>query len=243
MFDTSGRDLVVVPRLSEEVEAVPDHGTYAELKEHIRVALMARIDSSVASRMPRPALQSDVANLVNETAAGERIQLTEAEESRLAIELTDDMIGLGPLEPFLDDDNITDVLANGPFDIYIERGGKLEKTAARFRDAQHLVNIAQRIATAIGRRIDEASPMVDARLADGSRVNIVLPPLVLNGGTISIRKFPKRGLTLDAMVRQDNLSQDMARVLQIAARSRLNILISGGTGSGKTTLLNAISQY
>src|SRR5712671_4562614 len=204
---------------------------------------MARIDSSVASRMPRPALQSDVAKLVNEIATGERIQLNEAEESRLAIELTDDMIGLGPLEPFLDDDDITDVLANGPFDIYIERGGKLEKTAARFRDAQHLVNIAQRIATAIGRRIDEASPMVDARLADGSRVNIVLPPLVLNGGTISIRKFPKRGLTLDTMVRQDNLSQEMARVLQIAARSRLNILISGGTGSGKTTLLNAISQF
>ena len=150
---------------------------------------------------------------------------------------------MGPVEPFLDDDDVTDILVNGPFDIYVERGGKLEKTNARFRDAQHLVNIAQRIASAIGRRIDEASPMVDARLADGSRVNIVLPPLVLNGGTISIRKFPKRNLTLDKMVRQQNLSRDMARLLQIAARARLNILISGGTGSGKTTLLNAVSQY
>src|SRR5437763_657972 len=243
MFDTSGRDLVVVPRLSEEVEAVPDHGTYAELKEHIRVALMARIDSSVASRMPRPALQSDVAKLVNEIATGERIQLNEAEESRLAVELTDDMIGLGPLEPFLDDDEITDVLANGPFDIYVERGGKLQRTRARFRDAQHLVNVAQRIASAVGRRVDEASPMVDARLPDGSRVNIVLPPLVLNGGTISIRKFARQNLTLETMVRQGNMSAELARVLEIAARCRVNTLISGGTGSGKTTLLNAISQY
>jgi len=153
------------------------------------------------------------------------------------------MVGLGPLEPFLDDEKITDILVNGPFDIYVERNGKLEKTAARFRDAQHLASIAQRIATAIGRRIDEASPMVDARLADGSRVNIVLPPLVLNGGSISIRKFPKQILTLDAMVRQQNLSPEVARLLEIAARSRLNMLISGGTGSGKTTLLNAVSQH
>src|SRR5207253_3215177 len=183
-------------------------------------------------------LRGEVAQLVSEIASEDRAQLNKLEEATLAADLSDDMIGLGPLEPFLDDDEITDVLANGPFDVYVERRGKLEKTAARFRDAQHLVNIAQRIASAVGRRIDEASPIVDARLADGSRVNIVLPPLVLNGGTISIRKFPKRPLTLDAMVRQDNLSPKIASVLQIAARCRLNILISGGTGSGKTTLLN-----
>ena len=165
------------------------------------------------------------------------------EESALAAELTDDMVGLGPLEPLLDDDEVTDVLVNGPFDVFVERRGKLERTTARFRDAQHLVSVAQRIAAAVGRRIDTASPMVDARLADGSRVNIVLPPLVLNGGSISIRKFPKRSVTMEAMVRQGNLSPEMARVLQIAARCRLNILIAGGTGSGKTTLLNAVSQY
>jgi pilus assembly protein CpaF len=214
-----------------------------ELKERIRTVLMARIDPTVAGRIPRAALRWEVAKLVSEIATEDRVQLNKLEETALAADLSDDMVGLGPLEPFLDDDEITDILANGPFDIYVERRGKLEKTSARFRDAQHLVNIAQRIATAIGRRIDEASPMVDARLADGSRVNIVLPPLVLNGGTISIRKFPRRGLTLDAMVRQENLSRDMARVLRIAARSRLNILISGGTGSGKTTLLNAVSQF
>jgi pilus assembly protein CpaF len=213
------------------------------LKEQVRAALMSRIDPAVAGRIPRETLRAEVAKLVSEIATEQRVQLNETEESALAAELTDDMTGLGPLEPFLEDDEVTDILANGPYDIYIERRGKLEKTAARFRDAQHLVNIAQRIAAAIGRRIDEASPMVDARLADGSRVNVVLPPLVLNGGTISIRKFPKRGLTLDTMVRQQNLSPEIASVLQIAARSRVNILISGGTGSGKTTLLNAVSQY
>ncbi len=127
--------------------------------------------------------------------------------------------------------------------IYVERHGKLEKTSARFRDAQHVVNVAQRIASAIGRRIDEASPMVDARLADGSRVNIVLPPLVLNGGTISIRKFPKQNITLETMVRQHNLSVRDGSFLDIAARAGSTILISGGTGSGKTTLLNAMSRH
>jgi len=163
-----------------------------ELKERIRTVLMTRIDPTVAGRIPRATLRWEVAKLVSEIATEDRVQLNKLEETALAADLSDDMVGLGPLEPFLDDDEVTDILANGPSDIYVERRGKLEKTAARFRDTQHLVNIAQRIATAIGRRIDEASPMVDARLADGSRVNIVLPPLVLNGGTISIRRFPKR---------------------------------------------------
>jgi pilus assembly protein CpaF len=237
-----GRDLVLVPDRPAPGPAADLAGRGA-LKEQIRTALMSRIDPSVAGRIPRQTLRVEIAKLVSEIATEQRVELNEIEESALAAELTDDMIGLGPLEPFLDDDDVTDILANGPFDVFVERRGKLEKTTARFRDASHLVNIAQRIASAIGRRIDEASPMVDARLADGSRVNIVLPPLVLNGGTISIRKFPKRSLTLEAMVRLGTLSHDVARVLRIAARSRLNILISGGTGSGKTTLLNAISQH
>ena len=235
------RELVLVP--DQEAPPAPELANRDELKEQIRTALMSRIDPSVATRIPRHTLRAEVAKLVSEIATEGRIQLNELEESALAAELTDDMVGLGPLEPFLEDDLVTDVLVNGPLDVFVERRGKLEKTTARFRDAQHLVGVAQRIAAAVGRRIDEASPMVDARLADGSRVNIVLPPLVLNGGTISIRKFPKRHLTLDRMVRQENLSRDMARVLQIAALSRLNILISGGTGSGKTTLLNAVSQF
>jgi pilus assembly protein CpaF len=242
MIEPGGRELVLIPG-QPPPSAPPELANREELKEQIRTALMSRIDPSVAGRIPRPKLRAEVASLVSEIASEQRIQLNELEETALATELTDDMVGLGPLEPLLEDDDVTDVLVNGPFDVFVERRGKLEKTAARFRDSQHLVGVAQRIAGAVGRRIDEASPMVDARLADGSRVNIVLPPLVLNGGTISIRKFPKRGLTLDEMVRQGNLSAEMAHLLQIAARSRLNILISGGTGSGKTTLLNAVSQY
>jgi pilus assembly protein CpaF len=242
MIEPGGHELVLIPGQEAPVPT-PELGNRDELKEQIRAALMSRIDPSVAGRIPRPTLRAEVGKLVSEIATEQRIQLNELEETALAIELTDDMVGLGPLEPFLEDDNVTDVLVNGPFDVFVERRGKLEKTSARFRDAQHLVGVAQRIAAAIGRRIDEASPMVDARLADGSRVNIVLPPLVLNGGTISIRKFPKQALTLDAMVRQQNLSPELAHLLQIAAHARLNILISGGTGSGKTTLLNAVSQH
>src|SRR6516164_7512186 len=222
---------------------VADPALLDKLKERIRTVLMTKIDPSVAGRIPRARLRGEVAQLVSEIATEDRVQLNKLEETALAADLSDDMIGLGPLEPFLDDDEVTDILANGPFDIYVERRGKLEKTNARFRDAQHLVNIAQRIAAGIGRRIDEASPMVDARLADGSRVNIVLPPLVLNGGTISIRKFPKQNITLDMMVRQGNISTEMAQFLDIAARCRVNVLISGGTGSGKTTLLNAVSRH
>jgi pilus assembly protein CpaF len=242
IVEAGRHELVVIP--GEEAPAsAPELSNRDELKEQIRAALMSRIDPSVAGRIPRPTLRAEVGKLVSEIATEQRIQLNELEEAALAVELTDDMVGLGPLEPFLEDDDVTDVLVNGPFDVFVERRGKLEKTSARFRDAQHLVGVAQRIAAAIGRRIDEASPMVDARLADGSRVNIVLPPLVLNGGTISIRKFPTYALTLDAMVRQQNLSPELAHLLRIAAHSRLNILISGGTGSGKTTLLNAVSQH
>ena len=214
-----------------------------DLKERVRKTIMERIDPAVAGRVPRRTLQAQIAIMVSDIATEEKIQLNEIEEVALATELTDDMIALGPLEPLLADDEITDILVNGPFDIYVERHGKLEKTAARFRDSQHVMHVANRIATAVGRRIDEASPMVDARLADGSRVNIIVPPLCLNGGTISIRKFPKQNITLETMVEQKNLSAEMAKFLDIAARCRVNILVSGGTGSGKTTLLNAVSRH
>ena len=188
-------DLLFTPQdRAASASAGTDLASLSELKECIRTALLSRIDPTVAGSMPRAALRREIAKLVSEIATEDRVQLNQLEEMALAADLSDDMVGLGPLEPFLEDEAITDILANGPFDIYVERSGKLEKTAVRFRDAQHLASIAQRIATAVGRRIDEASPMVDARLADGSRVNIVLPPLVLNGGTISIRKFSKQAL-------------------------------------------------
>jgi pilus assembly protein CpaF len=242
IVESGARDLTLVPETGYQGSRVDLSGR-DDLKERVRSVLMERIDPSVAGRIPRQRLRVEVALLVSAIATERKIQLNEAEETALANELTDDMVGLGPLEPLLQDDEVTDILVNGPYDIYVERHGKLEKTSARFRDGQHVVNVSQRIASAVGRRVDEASPMVDARLADGSRVNIVLSPLVLNGGTISIRKFAKQNITLDTMVRQGNLSAQMAQFLDIAARCRVNILISGGTGSGKTTLLNAVSRH
>jgi len=244
-FLAETRSLVlVVPEDNSERAALANDENHLAIKEQVRSILMARIDPAIAAGMERPELLSEIRRLVNDIADQNRVRLNEREEIILADELVDDMVGLGPLEPLLDDDTVNDILVNGPNDVYVERtNGKLEMTSVRFRDAAHLVNVAQRIATAVGRRIDEATPMVDARLADGSRVNIVLPPLVLNGGTISIRKFAKRNITLEHMAARGNLSAPMARFLDIAAQARLNILISGGTGSGKTTLLNAVSRF
>lgn len=241
VVETGTRSLTVVPEPLQGVRAVLTGRD--DLKERVRTKLMERIDPAIAGQIPRRTLRAEIGLLVSAIATEEKIQLNEIEESAFAEELTDDMIGLGPLEPLLQDDEVTDILVNGPYDVYVERHGKLEKTLARFRDGEHVVHIAQRIANAVGRRIDESSPMVDARLADGSRVNVVLPPLCLNGGTISIRKFAKQQITLEQMVRQGNLSDPMAHFLDIAARCRVNILISGGTGSGKTTLLNAVSRH
>jgi pilus assembly protein CpaF len=240
---SDSRDLALVPEILARPGSQVNLTGRDDLKERVRKALMERIDPAAAARIPRRRLQVEITLLVSAIATEDKVQLNEAEEAALAAELTDDMVGLGPIEPLLQDDEVTDILVNGPYDIYVERFGKLEKTNARFRDAQHVVNVSQRIASAVGRRIDESSPLVDARLADGSRVNIVLPPLCLNGGTISVRKFSRQNITFDTMVRQGNLSAEMAQFLDIAARCRVNILISGGTGSGKTTLLNAVSRH
>nr|WP_281417307.1 CpaF family protein [Plastoroseomonas hellenica] len=152
------------------------------------------------------------------------------------------MLGLGPLEPLLEDESITDIMVNGPHRVFVEQRGKLTLSQVQFRDLQHVANVAQRIAAAVGRRVDEASPMVDARLADGSRVNIVFPPLALDGPSISIRKFARRRIGFEQLVGFGSMTRQVARLLQIAAKCRLNVIISGGTGSGKTTLLNAMSQ-
>jgi pilus assembly protein CpaF len=170
------------------------------------------------------------------------MQLNFTEQCALIELLLADMLGLGPLEPLLADDTVSDIMVNGPKHIYVERHGKLELTDATFRDEPHLLNICGKIVTRIGRRIDELHPLVDARLPDGSRVNIITAPLALDGTMLSIRKFSKKTITLDTMVANGSISPSMATVLKIAARCRLNILISGGTGSGKTTLLNALSQ-
>ena len=213
-----------------------------EAKQRVQPVLLERIDIAAATKMSRADLARQVSEIVGEILFEERLRLNLSEQRDLVTMLINDMLGLGPLEPLLADDAVTDIMVNGANQIYVERRGKLELTDVRFRDDAHVMNIATRIVTRMGRRIDESTPLVDARLDDGSRVNIIIPPLAIDGPTISIRKFSKKGITLDVMARQGNISPAMATVLKIASRSRLNILISGGTGSGKTTLLNALSQ-
>jgi len=204
--------------------------------------LMERIDLVAANQMTPDQLRHEVEQFIADLSAEKKLQMNAREQRNLAASLVDDMIGLGPLEEVIHDDSVTNILINGPHDVFVERRGKLVHTSVTFHDETHLQQIARRIAGRIGRRIDESSPMVDARLADGSRVNIIMPPLALDGTSISIRKFSRTNITLDKMVANGNLSQSMAKLLKIVAASRLNALISGGTGSGKTTLLNALSQ-
>jgi pilus assembly protein CpaF len=192
--------------------------------------------------MPRAAFEAQLTGWVKELLAETKIQLNFTEQRELVESLIADMLGLGPLEPLLSDETVSDIMVNGPKQVYVERRGKLELTDVNFRDDQHLLNICTKIVTRVGRRVDEATPLVDARLPDGSRVNIIIPPLAIDGASISIRKFSKKSITLDVMAGSGSISPGMATVLKIAARCRLNILISGGTGSGKTTLLNALSR-
>lgn len=210
--------------------------------EKVRPVLTDQIDVAAAAKMPRSELARQIADLVGGILRDRQIQLNTIEQRDLVTILVNDMLGLGPLESLLEDERITDILVNGPHQTYIELNGKLELADIHFRDNTHLLSICTRIVSRIGRRVDESSPMCDARLADGSRVNIIIPPLALDGPSISIRKFSEKKITLDVMTRQQNISKKMETVLKIASRSRLNILISGGTGSGKTTLLNALSR-
>ena len=234
---------------TEAVDAAPARPTTIASRANIEEAIpriyssvMERIDTEVAAKLSREELSRQLGAVVSEILVEQKIQLNQAEQRHLVTVLLDDMLGLGPLEPLLADDTITDIMVNGAKQVYIERRGKLELTDVVFRDNAHVMSIATRIVTLVGRRIDESTPLVDARLQDGSRVNIISPPLAIDGPSISIRKFSKKTITLDVMSRQNNVSLPMATVLKVAARSRLNILISGGTGSGKTTLLNAMSQ-
>jgi pilus assembly protein CpaF len=204
--------------------------------------VMERIDSEVATRLSRQEFSHQLSDVVAEVLIELKIQLNRREQRDLIDILLNDMLGLGPLEPLLADDSVNDIMVNGAKQIYVERRGKLELTDATFRDNGHVMSVVTRIVSGIGRRIDESTPLVDARLADGSRVNIIIPPLAIDGPSISIRKFAKKTIDLDVMARQLNISPAMATVLKIASRCQLNILISGGTGSGKTTLLNALSQ-
>src|SRR5208282_6079790 len=191
----------------------------------------------------REVLRRQIEEIIHGIANQERLELSGREQLQLADELADDMTGYGPLRPLLLDDSINDVLVNGPSNVYVERKGKLERVAVRFRDNDHIASVAQKIAGRVGRRIDESSPMVDCRLPDGSRVNHIFPPLAIHSPCISIRKFPSRSYDIAGLIDNGTQTPAVERLLEIAARTRLNVLVSGGTGSGKTTLLNALSQF
>ncbi len=208
----------------------------------LRQLCLTKLDPSSVAGMAPDRLAIEVERLLAEIATEKRIQLNGREQRQLAGELVNDMLGLGPLEPLLEDDSVADIMVNGPDRVFVERAGRVSLSSVRFRDASHVANICQRIAAAIGRRVDESSPMVDARLKDGSRVNIVFPPLALDGPYISIRKFARKQIDFAKLVEYGSMSAGVAKILEIAGRCRLNVIISGGTGSGKTTLLNAISQ-
>ncbi|MDX1922143.1 MAG: CpaF family protein [Alphaproteobacteria bacterium] len=216
--------------------------TVQVIKDSIQPLLMDRIDASAAAKMTRDDLNRDLTGVVSELLTEQKTPLSGSERQELVSSLLDDMLGLGPLEPLLADETISEVMVNGAKQVWIEQKGRLTLTDVHFRDNAHVLSVAQRIVNAIGRRVDESSPLCDARLADGSRVNIIIPPLAIDGPAITIRKFSKKKITLDVMEKFGSISPQMKKVLEIAGRCRLNILISGGTGSGKTTLLNAISK-
>jgi pilus assembly protein CpaF len=208
----------------------------------IRDVVFQRIEPAVAVRLNKAELTKRIDELVATIANERRLLLNLAEQHAFASTLVAEMIGLGALEPLLHDPSVNDILVNGPQMTYVERRGKLELTRVTFRSNAQVLHVAQRIASAVGRRIDESSPMLDARLADGSRVNVIIPPLSLRGPCISIRKFSKAMMDMKKFTELGTVSAELARALEIAARCRLNMIVSGGTGSGKTTLLNALSS-
>ncbi len=225
----------------EDQKELPDQHILS-IKERVLPRLLDLIDPEAAAQLKRSDLGEEFEPIVLEVLQELKITLNRPEQHQLQAALIDEILGLGPLEVLLKDPTVTDIMVNGPYQVYVERNGKLELTEVTFRDDDHVVHVAGRIVNRVGRRVDQTSPLADARLPDGSRVNIVLPPLSVKGPCLSIRKFSERPITLDKMVEQDNLSADMAVILKAAAASRLNIIVSGGTGSGKTTLLNALSS-
>jgi len=216
---------------------------YFNTKSMIFGALIEAIDLAALSKLDGDSAREEIRDIVNEIVAIKNIVLSIAEQEDLLEDICNDVLGYGPLEPLLARDDIADIMVNGPNRCYIEVSGKIQLTNVRFRDSAQLMNIAQRIVSQVGRRVDEASPICDARLLDGSRVNVIAPPLSIDGAAITIRKFKKDKLTLDQLVRFGSISPEGAEILKIIGRVRCNVIISGGTGSGKTTLLNCLTNY
>ncbi|MGB3502637.1 MAG: CpaF family protein [Mesorhizobium sp.] len=216
---------------------------YYDTKSQVFSALIDTIDLSQLSKLAPENAREEIRDIVNDIIAIKNFAMSIAEQEDLLEDICNDVLGYGPLEPLLARDDIADIMVNGAKQVFIEVNGKVEQTSVRFRDNQQLLNICQRIVSQVGRRVDESSPICDARLPDGSRVNVIAPPLSIDGTALTIRKFKKDKLTLDQLVRFGAISPDGAEILKIIGRVRCNIVISGGTGSGKTTLLNCLTNY
>jgi len=222
-------------------KATPD--SYQELKSRIHRRLIERLDLSNIEAIGRNQLRNEIGLILADIINTENVPLSQTERERLIIDVQHETFGLGPLEPLLGDPDIADILVNNSRTVYVEKFGKLQKVDVVFRDDAHLMQIIDRIVSKVGRRIDESSPMVDARLPDGSRVNAIIPPLAIDGPALSIRRFGVDPLRMNDVLAMGTLTPSMATILQGAVKARLNILISGGTGAGKTTLLNILSEY
>lgn len=217
--------------------------SFQEMKARLHRALINRMDLTKLGTLSPEQLNSEVSRLAESVLAQEAMPLSAAERDRLVNDVQHELFGLGPLEPLLADSTIADILVNSHGTIYIERHGKLERTNVAFKDDEHLMRVIERIVSSVGRRIDESSPMVDARLKDGSRVNAIIPPLSIDGPVLSIRRFGTEPLRILALIDKKALTKDIADMLEMCVKARLNVVISGGTGAGKTTLLNALSAY
>jgi pilus assembly protein CpaF len=224
-------------------EARPRSEEYYDIKSSIFSALIDTIDLSQLARLDIESAREEIRDVVNEIIQLKNVVMSIAEQEELLEDIVNDVLGYGPLEPLLARDDIADIMVNGADRTFIEVSGKVQLTPIRFRDNQQLMNICQRIVSQVGRRVDESSPICDARLPDGSRVNVIAPPLAIDGPALTIRKFKKDKLTLDQLVKFGSISPEGSTILQIASLSRCNIIVSGGTGSGKTTLLNCLTRY
>jgi len=216
---------------------------FQEIKARVHRAIITKMDLTKLNLLTPDQIHAEVSKLAEDLLLAENLPLTTAERDRIVSDVHHELFGLGPLEPLLADGTISDILVNSYANIYIERRGKLEKTSITFKDDEHLMRVIERIVSTVGRRIDEAQPMVDARLRDGSRVNAIIPPLAIDGPTLSIRRFGTDPLKMHKLIELGALTKEIAILFEMCVRARLNIIISGGTGAGKTTLLNALSAY
>jgi len=234
------------PAFGRAADEAPQQGgaqLFQEMKSRLHRAIINRMDLTKLGQLEPEQLHAEVARLAEDLLHAESAPLSTVERDRLVNDVRHELFGLGPLEPLLSDPTISDILVNSPKRVFIERGGKLELTSVEFKDDEHLMRVIERIVSSVGRRIDEAAPMVDARLQDGSRVNAIIPPLALDGPVLSIRRFGAEPLRISMLIEKGALTNDIADMFEMCVRARLNVLISGGTGAGKTTLLNALSAY